>query len=548
VETGLRTPELPDVTLRYAHETRNGRKGSLAWGVSEQTDGLGPRSIAPTYLDIDERRDSVAVDVEHRLRKNMTVGAGFRWESWRGDESRNMAQNPGEVGLERFLTNTQDVDADLINVRAYALNTLPKQRFQVTTSYSYTELDSDITGSRVFGERWGSSFDPLFANRQANDMGFTTLNGSSNLAEHIGTLNTLFLVSRDVRIRAAVRVRNQDIDADSEQESSSVASSGVLPFLTTSLAPLRGDSDTGKLSVNESLELRYTGVRNTVLYTRADIEQRDGHITESLLNSSSRELRLDRETDVDGIDQRYAAGANVYPLRRLVLSAKGYYEFRQTDYGHRVDNTDNARTSPNRYSAYIDASDIKRYGGQTAATFTVAGVRLRGSYDYMRSTLDTRKDELPDLETAEIRSHVFGGSASWSAGATYVQGVGNYVLNETDTPADGLTGPSGEVARIVPNDYFSGQLIGGMVVDEATDLQALYTFYRADNYENNSRFSQPYGADLEEHGFSLGLRRKLSETLEGNVRYGFFTSNDGETGGFDDYDGHLVYGSVRYSF
>ena len=548
IEGGLRKPDLPEITLRYAHDTRDGRKGSLAWGATTQTDGLGPRAIVPAFLSIDERRDSVAIDVAHRFRKNTTLGGGFRWESWRSDDSRNMAQQPGEMGAERFVSQENDIDTDLINVRAYALNTLPRQRLQVTTSYSYTQLDSDVGGSRIYGDSWGAVFDPAFANRQAHDLGFTSLDSSSELAEHIGTLNALYLPTRTLRLRVATRVRNQDIESDSMQEQSNVVSSGVLPFLQTTLAPLRGDSNSGTLSVDETIELRYTGVRNLVVYTRADLEQRHGDIAERLLDSGADQLRFARETVLDGIDQRYAAGANWYPLRRLMVSAKGYYANQQHDYSHRRDSTDNARTSPDRYSAYIESNDIRRYGTQAAATWTVSGVRLRGSYDYQHSNIDTRKDELDRERAAEIRSHIFGASVSYSPGATYFQAAGNYVDNETDTPADDLSGVSGEVVRIVANDYFTAQTIAGAVLDERTDLQALYTFYLADNYENNSRFSQPYGSDLQEHGISLGLRRQLTDAIEGTVRYGFYTSDNDETGGFDDYDGHLVYGSIRYAF
>lgn len=546
IEGGLRSPDLPEITLRYAHETRDGRKGSLAWGSTELTGS--PRNLVPSFYSIDETRDSVAVDVSHRLRKYTTVGGGFRWESWRSNNSRNMAMQPGEVGAERYIQQGEDADTDLINVRAYALNTLPRQRMQVTTSYSFTRLDSDFGGSRVYGDAWGASFDPSFANRQAHDLGFNALDASSDLDEHIGTLNALYLPTKTTRVRAAVRVRNQDIDSKTEREEAAVVAAGVLPFLSTRLSPLRGASNSGTLSVDESLELRYTGVRNAVLYARGDLEQRHGDIAESLRNTATSGLRFARATVLDGFDQRYTLGANWYPLRRVMLSAKGYYSNHEYDYSHRSDSTANGITSPDRYPAYIESNDIARCGGQAALTWTIATVRLRASYDYLRSDIETRKLELERIETAEIRSHIFGASASWSPGAVYMQASGNYVANETDTPADNLSGFSGNVVRVVANDYVTAQALGGLALGEKTDLQGLYTFYLADNYENNSAFSQPYGADLQEHGFSLGLRHKLTDALEGTVRYGYFTSNNDETGGFDDYDGHLVYGSIRYAF
>lgn len=548
-EAGLRMPEVPKLTVRYAHDTRQGRTNSLAWGTTMQTDGLGPRSIIAAFNDVDERRDRVALDIEHRLRRTLTVGGGARWEAWRNDAARNMTQQLGEALAERYLTQAEHSKSDLLNLRAYALNSLARQRTQVTTAYSYTDLDSTLSGSRVFGERFRADYDPLFGNRQAYDLGFSSLGGSSRLREHVGTLNALVMPTRTVRVRAAVRVNRQDNRASSEQTATAVESLGVVPFLRTSETPLAGSGTAGTTYVQQQLEVRYLGIAKAVLYARADFEQRRGDLVESLRDLQADVARMERDTRIEGLDQRYSAGANYYPVRRVVLSGKGYYENRQTDYDHRLDSTDNAVGSPDRFPAFVRSSDIERHGTQTAATWTLAqGVRLRANYDYMQSTLDTRVDKLRRIQSGRIDSHAIGGSASWSPGALYLHGTASYVMNETKTPASKLSGVAGRVAVTVPNDYVSAQILAGLALGADTEAQALYSFYLADNYRKQARFTQPFGADLEEHGISLGIRHRLTETLEGNVRYGFFDSRNGETGGFDDYDGHFVMGGLRYSF
>lgn len=547
-ETGLRIPDWPELTARFDHRERDGQKGSLAWGPTTNTGGRGARAIVPAFLDIDEKRDSVAVDVRHKISRT-TVGAGFRYESSDLDNSRNLAFQPGEAGAERYARNAEGIESDLINVRAFTENTLTRQRMMVTSAYSYTELDNDLTGSRIFGANYRPSFDPVFANRQRHDLGFLGLTGSSNVAEHVGTLNALYLPRRDVRIRLGTRVERQDIDADSEQTETLVQSAGVLPFLSTRSTPLSSDSTTGTTSVAESLEARYTGVRNLVLFSRADWEQRRGDILESLISNNASRPAFARQSDVEGFDQRYSLGTQWYPVRRLSLTAKGYYDRHDDEYDHGTDSSNNQAGSPDRYSAYVRETDIARYGSQARLTYMLpAGLRLSGTYDYLRSTLDIRKDRLDEIEAARIRSHAFGITSTWSPGPAYLQGVASYVMNETDTPSDELAGVPGRVAPVVPSDYWSAQLIGGVGLDERTDLEALYTFYRADNYENNSSFSQPYGSDATEHGVTIGARRKITETVDAQIRYGYFTSDEDETGGYDDYDGHLVYGAIRYAF
>ncbi len=548
LEAGLRVPEWPEVTARYDHRERDGKKGSLAWGPTTNTGGRGARAIVPAYFDIDEKRDTVAVDVSHKIRRTK-VGAGFRYESSDLNNGRNMAFQPGETGSERYATHDEGVDSELINVRAFTENLLTRQKTMVTSAYSFTQLDNDLTGSRIYGAGYDPIFEPNYANRQRYDLGFLGMTGSSDIVEHIGMLNALYLPRRDLRIRLGTRVERQDIDADSQQTETLVQAAGVLPFLSTRETPLAADTTTGTTSVSESLDVRYTGVRQLVLFTRADWEQRRGDIAETLLSSNLNRPAFARQTDVEGVDQRYAVGAQWYPLRRFSLLTKTYYERRDSDYDHGTDSTDNQPGSPDRYSAYIRNTDIARYGAQSRLTYLLpAGIRLSGTYDYLRSTIDVRKDQLDDIEAAHLRSHAFGLSSSWTPGPAYMQGVGSYVMNETDTRSDDLDGVPGEVVRIVPNDYWSAQFIAGLVVDERTDVEALYSFYFTDNYENNAEYSQPYGSKVTEHGVTVGARRKLTETVDAQIRYGYFTSDDDETGGYDDYDGHLVYGAIRYAF
>jgi len=98
------------------------------------------------------------------------------------------------------------------------------------------------------------------------------------------------------------------------------------------------------------------------------------------------------------------------------------------------------------------------------------------------------------------------------------------------------------------NDYWFVNSTITFVADDKTDIAAYYSYYLADNYVNNSAFTQPFGAGAEEHTIGATLTRKLTERMRLKLRYGFFTYHDETSGGYNDFDGHLVYSSIQYLF
>jgi predicted porin len=177
---------------------------------------------------------------------------------------------------------------------------------------------------------------------------------------------------------------------------------------------------------------------------------------------------------------------------------------------------------------------------------------LVSRYDFQLSTIDTKADFLSEVTDGKRVSHIFSQSATWSPiSRLFLQGSVNYTRDETETPADNLVPGSSPVNRLVlksKNNYWNASLTAGYALDDKTDLQAQYFYYRADDYSNNSNVSQPYGADGEEHGVTVTLARQMTKALRWTLRYGYFRYRDDLYGGNNDYDAHLVYSSVQYRF
>ncbi|HWI58308.1 MAG TPA: hypothetical protein VNZ22_13860, partial [Bacillota bacterium] len=258
---------------------------------------------------------------------------------------------------------------------------------------------------------------------------------------------------------------------------------------------------------------------------------------------------IDRNTDDTRFFQKYALGARWYPVRRVTIDAEGYYKLNQYDYDHLVDSTPNTATSFNRYPAYLVTQDLDTWDGNLRLTLKPRdNVTLVSRYEYQWSTIDTAPDAisgLSEVESSTIQSHILGQDVSWSPWSRLALQAGfNYVLSDTRTPASEVT----QAILNAQNNYWTLNFSSTFVVNDLTDLNLGYFYYRADNYENNSPAGVPLGAGAEEHGVTAGVVRQISKNMRLSLKYGYFHYTDETYGGNQDFDAHMVYSSLRYRF
>ena len=64
----------------------------------------------------------------------------------------------------------------MFNVRAFT-ETRFNDAVLLTTGYSYTRLNTDIGGSRIYGGSFDAPYLPVYPGKQANDAGYVNLSG-----------------------------------------------------------------------------------------------------------------------------------------------------------------------------------------------------------------------------------------------------------------------------------------------------------------------------------------------------------------------------------
>jgi hypothetical protein len=422
---------------------------------------------------------------------------------------------------------------------------------------SYTRLDTDIGGSRIYGPDYGSSFTPISIHQQANDEGFLDLSGGSRVDQYVANLNLMITPWQNVAIVPSLRIEYQDQVGEAIFTETRVTNAATAASLTDVLnSRVRRFTD-----VTESLEGRYTGITNWAFYARGEWLEGQGSLKESEFDVEDEgvgPVQLQRDTDSERFVQKYTVGANWYPHRKVNFGGQYYYRSRVNDYDHLVDSTFfNPPATNNLYPAFIRKHEFNTHDVNVRMTYRpLANLTLVSRYDFQVTTYQMKGGvnsfgiPLSLYDSAEAISHIVSQNISWSPLARlYTQGSISYARQHTDTSASVFTGGAAGLVQDAENDYWNASVMIGYILTERADIQGQYFYYRANNYDTGeASVSLPYGAGAEQQGVTVTFKQQLLKNLIWKLQYGFFTGHDETSGGHNDYNAHLAYTSMQYLF
>ncbi|MEI9961537.1 MAG: hypothetical protein WDM76_10535 [Limisphaerales bacterium] len=536
-EAGLTLPDKPSFIIRYEHSYRRGQKDSTSWGDTGLTGGFGTRNIVPTFWDIDETRDIIKADVKTRL-GSTDAGLGLRYEIDRIDDSLNIARMPGSAA-SRYVTQENVERDNIFNVHGFT-ETFFDKKVTFSMGGSFTTIDTDLSGSRIYGPNYNAAFGTPYAT-QARDEGFTGLTGGGNTKEYIANVNLMLTPIDNLVFVPAFRIEYTGSDLSDNFSENNVTVNGG-PVVS---APTAAANNNWYLDVAESFEIRYTGFRNWSLYTSGEWSEDSGN---TVWNETTAVFTPLQNQDWSRLGQKYTIGANWYPLYRLNFGGQYYHQL----HNYKYDN--NLTATPATYPGYLQNQNFTVDDMNFRATWRLLNtLSLVTRYDFQFSTVDTTSipnggAQSGEVQSANITSHIISENVSWTPiSRLYMQVSGSYVLNSLDTPVAGSTGVNNLVLNSA-NNYWTIDATAGYALNLKTDLQLLYTYYRADNYANNSVSSQPYGAGDEQHGITATITRRITKALQASLKYGFFCNRDETSGNHNNFDAHLVYASMQYRF
>ena len=560
VELGLRVPDWPEITFQYSHEFRDGQKDSTIWGDTTLT-GLivnPARKIVPSFRDIDETRDLFAIDAMKTV-GNTDVTLGMRYEHAENDDTLNMERGAGQLpplvpppGSQRFVTQRQKDDVDLFSGHAITETRLTDSLW-FTNGYSYTTLENDLSGTRIFGTDFDAAFGQPVPTLGRRDHAFIDLAGVAEVKEHVFNTNLFWMPFPHVAALVGFRYTHEDRDS----EGSFLAlepESNVPPF--TALNPAGGfhygppipesgarSSDYDRFA--QRIELRYDGIANWFFYFQAEWEEEGGHVDEM---HTDEEVPLDKDTHFFG--QKYTVGANWYPLMRLNLAAQYYHKI--ASYGDDLISGDFPRLVDQDWNT----DDVNvRITFRPKIPARLGTLSLVTRYDFIRTAIDGQwrfeEDIFDEEQTGVITKHVISESVTWNPLARlYLQADVSYVLDQTDTPASDINLMPYKSPTVLDfrNDYWTATASAGYVLDAKTDLHVDYSFFRANDYFDNSNVGLPYGLNATEHVASASLTRQLTKQAKLLLKYTYYNYTDDTFGGHNNYTGHSIFSSLQFRF
>ncbi|MGB7769175.1 MAG: hypothetical protein WBN22_10040 [Verrucomicrobiia bacterium] len=532
-EGGLRLqnePNVPKITFKYTHTYRNGEEPSTSWGYTQPDPNNfnTVQGLSPSFYAIDEHSDTFQLDAADHI-KTTDLGLGLRYETGNLNDSLNSVQSFGPGFSNQTMTDQSSVSYDMFNVHAFT-ETWLKENLMFSTAYSYSDLHNDFTGSYVLQPELSgvSGFD------------YSNLNGNSWVHDHVVNLNLYARLLKNLSIVPSLRVDKKDSDVNASE------------IETSAGIPATDEGDQSDLEVSERLDLTYTGVTNWVYYASGEWTEGNGNLNEYggliPINGGTQYESVQSQINNNRLFQKYSAGLRWYPLYRVSLDVGGYYENHDYNYNFPLDSTTN-NNGGFAYPGFLVMQNFDTYDGNARLTLRPwQNISIVGRYEYQLSTIHTEPDPisgLGDTESSSMISHIIGANASWSPWSRLSLTAGfNYVLSETKTPASDYT----QAILNAQNNYWTVNFSSDFVVDDKTDLNLSYYYYRADDYNNYATAGVPYGAGAEEHAVTAEIVRRITQNLRLTLKSGFYHYTDQASGGNNDFDAYLIFASMQYRF
>jgi hypothetical protein len=539
-EAGLTKPDLPQITFKYSHSYRNGDESSTLWGPVHDPSSGNIYNVYPGIYSIDEKSDTFQLDLTDHYKK-VNYGAGVSYETGNLNDAHKLTFWSGE-SIQQDVTDQQGTSYDQFSTHAFAESWIKDNLF-LSTGFMFANLDDTFTGSRIYGDDFDVVYSPTYPGL---DYGYYNLNGVAHEHQYVLNVNLMSLPTKTFTITPSIRVQKEDWNANS-------SGTGTLGTDTQNFTD---NSGRDSLDVCERLDLRYTGVTNWVFNAGGQWTEGQGNLYENgglIQVGGIGPNPVQFATDDSRLFQKYFASARWYPSSRASLDVGGYYKINTYNYNFTQDSTpNNAGPGNPLYPGFIVYQGFQTWDGNIRLTLRLPkNIMLVSRYEYQYSTISTEPDPasgLSEVDSSKMYTHIIGQNASWTPlNWLGLQAGFNYVLSTTETPAT----PGSILTQSVlnsQNNYWTVNFNSDFVLDNKTDLNLGYFYYRAADGQNNIVDGVPLGTDNEEHSVTAALSRRITKNLRLNLKYAFTHSEDAASGGNFNYDAHVIFASLQYRF
>lgn len=532
LDVGLDKPGLPQLTVGYEFQQRDGTKALTQWGPVTNLDTGDTKAIYPAAKDFDETVHLIKTDVGYTI-FGVRLEDNFRSEFYDRSTERGLADAVTTTGGSPDVVTRYTESGDHFRLaNTFRLEATVRDWLFLTGGYLYSDLD----GGAAFSMETFIPSDPSFAPFTGDVATDIVLRQRS----HVLNGNAQFGPWADFTFTAGAQAEWL------RQEGFGTATIGGWP------SPFQTNLD--RQNTQEHLTLRYTGIPYAVVYAEGRLEQEAlGQYEASTVEDGigdQRDFLRDTDATTDGFDAR--GGVTISPWQRMSLSAGYRYRDRSVNYDQLTD-TDDSATPGNGYPAFIRARDLVTNDAEVRLVYRV-NRWLKSTLKFQNLGTDYETATPAGIDQGTANDFPGGRIQSGSYDA-HVVSLGltlapwrRLVLTPLVSYAPSRLATSGAVQLGLPE--YAGEILAvtcgaSFILDARTDLTANYGFSTADFAQPASAAYLPLGIEYDRHALTAGLRRKFSDRLTGTLEYGFYKYAEPTSGGTADYTAHGVFASMR---
>lgn len=560
--------ELSRLTIRYERSLTDALRMHLAYGLFDRRGA----ALSTRYGDDFQYRIGGtpsrgfvpgALQTAETLQ---TLDARFVWQDWvrltglrlhgqRRESSRTrLVERGADDPVARRWTRQSERSVDDL----FSFSTFARREWGDTlvgsVGWGFTRLDGTISGSRIFGSSPEAQYDPEFAALQFGDRGFLDLDSTRQLRQSLFNLNLVCAPTESIRWSAGARVEKLETQVfGSYMDTYSTVDWTAAEFQREE-ADMLSRAERSLLDVSGYFEVRYTGFKKLLLFSRIEGSRQEGDLDEDWVREETypdeREAMnlLERATDFDRRSVFWEVGGNTYPLKNLHVSLKAYLKVK--DNGYSLAGVDVPVADYTLYPGHLvrQRFEIRDVNGRVSWRVT-PNLKLLSRIDYQESTVENSGGGLMSIQSAERRRVVYNQSVTWSPGKRiFLTAHYSQVDDLTETLASDLEGTFAGIVSELPNDYRQVDATAFVVLTKRIDAHLGYQYLEMDNYRDASPSTLPYGADLSLEMVSVGLILHVGDATRLRMNYRYFERQEPSANNLNDYTAHLVSGLFQVNF
>ena len=545
METGLAIEGMPELTLSYEREFKDGAKSHLNW--TAVTEGSTTKNIGPTWQDIDEIVDTFALNATHEL-AGFALKGEQRWEFVRTEtfrEEKSLSTN-STASQQKIRRQDQAPQADLMTTMLEGERWFLNEKAFFASAYRFAHLENREFESLNEFDANGNPTNFSNPKQQVN----ARADNRYNTHTWVGSFMVLpwqwLSVGTKLKSEVIKRESNSSYPADTVPNSSGGSTpNGVIDRADNSL------NDTKAVRWGEGFSIRFTGLPRTALYTELELEQ------------SRVLLREDRQS-IDGPDSGNGSDANeifsretVTKIFRGVWTLGGQFapwSFLNftTQVRHRQNNTDyddQRETDPGSStakSAFFDGQSLATNEFQTRMTLKPCQwFRASLRYQLRGDKYATRTESAPIVKTTML-SHIYTYDVQLQPRQDLLTTASfSRQTAVTATPAELVSSATTPKFHADVNTWlFSMDYAPKPEITVANTIQ--YSW--AKDFNDFTGSGLPLGADFSRVDFTTALTWAVTPSDSVKVEYGLYSYLPNSLSEIGGYHAHAIWLEVSKKF